>query len=258
MNPQETLSVRLPAGRMVHSDTGEPLLWLSDEPASPGLWSRLRAEHPRSGLWPLLLHGLDTDPVRPWESQELFPSWISSLTDHDPAELLARWWNTHTRVEDGTATQAPAQTAPYRSWPGPAPAVRPQQDSPDAVAAECAELLVAHRPGARLGLVKAASGAEAMTASGWAGPLNQDNDTAVFAAVVADWEKRFGVRVLGMGFATLTLSVAAPPVDIDHALRVAAEHFAFCPDNIWQSPPHRLRDYADLLLDRPVWDFWWD
>ncbi len=39
----------------------------------------------------------------------------------------------------------------------------------------------------------------------------------------------------------------------------AAEHFAFCPDLVWQGgSPHTLRGYAERLVDRPVWSFWWD
>lgn len=258
MNPRETLSVQLPAGRMVSSEKGVPLLWLSDDPAPPGLWSRLLAEHPRFGLWPLLLDGLHNALDRPWESQELFPSWFSSLTEHDPEELLNTWWNDHAHVRDGVAVRENEETAPHTLWPGRAPAPRVREGAAEEVADECAELLVEYRPGSRLGLVRAGSGAEAMIAAGWVGPLNYDNDTAVFASVVADWERRFGARVLGMGFDTLTLSVAAPPTDIDQALHVAAEHFAFCPDTIWQNPPYRLRAYAEVLVDRPVWDFWWD
>lgn len=258
MSPQETLSVQLPAGRMVSSEEGASILWLSEDPAPPGLWSRLLAEHPRSGLWPLLLDGRHNEPDRPWETGELFPSWISSITDHDPEELLIGWWNDHAHVKDGVAPPNPVETAPYGLWPGRAPAARIREGVAEETAAEYAELLVEYRPGSRLGLVRAVSGAEAMTATGWAGPLNYDNDTATFGSVVADWERRFGARVLGMGADTVTLSVAAPPADTAQALRVAAEHFAFCPDTIWQNPPHRLRAYAERLVDRPVWDFWWD
>ena len=243
---------------MVSCRQGEPVLWLGDDQVSPGLWSRMLAEHPRSGLWPLLLVGLHHEPHRPWESQELSPSWFSHPTEHDPEELLTTWWNDHAHVEDGVAPSEPQETAPFGLWPGRAPARRVRPGDAEVTASECAELLVEYRPGSRLGLVRAGSGAEAMTASGWTGPLDYDNDTAVFACVVADWERRFGARVLGMGFDPLTLSVAAPPTDIDQALRVAAEHFAFCPDNVLQSSTHRLRDYAELLVDRPVWDFWWD
>lgn len=71
------------------------------------------------------------------------------------------------------------------------------------------------------------------------GRRSYDNDTAECSAVVRDWEHRFGARVVAVGFSTLHLSVASPPVEEHEALLVAAEHFAFCPDNIWQGH-HRL------------------
>ncbi|WP_444960412.1 DUF4253 domain-containing protein [Nocardiopsis sp. M1B1] len=260
MDFQKRLAVPLPPGRTVSSEDGAPLLWLSDDPAPFGLWSRLHAEHPESGLWPLLLDGLHNEPDRPWESQELYPESISSPSDHDPEALLARWWKEHACGEEtDPGADRLSVIAPYgASWPGRAPAAQMEED-PGESAAECAEIMVENGVGSRLGLVPAASGAEAVAASGWAGPLNYDNDTAVFAAVVADWERRFGARVLGMGFATLTLSIAAPPADTEAALRAAAEHFAFCPDNIWQNTnPGRLEVYAEQLVGCPVWRFWWD
>lgn len=82
-------------------------------------------------------------------------------------------------------------------------------------------------------------------------------DTGEISAVVRDWEDRFGVRVIAVGFAILHLSVAAPPTDLDHALRVAAEHLAFCPDNVRQGA-ETLRGYAKEILGAPSWGFWWD
>ncbi|MGV2917029.1 DUF4253 domain-containing protein [Streptomyces alfalfae] len=87
---------------------------------------------------------------------------------------------------------------------------------------------------------------------------NYDNDTATFSAVVRDWEDRFGVRVVGVGFSTLNLSVAAPPSGLEEALAIAAEHFAFCPDNIWQGAHRDLAAYAEQLIDLNCWEFWWD
>ncbi|MFI5527740.1 DUF4253 domain-containing protein [Kitasatospora sp. NPDC051853] len=43
------------------------------------------------------------------------------------------------------------------------------------------------------------------------------------------------------------------------AFLVAAEHFAFCPDNIWQGHhPTTLAGYAERLALSRSWDFWWD
>ncbi|WP_116245793.1 DUF4253 domain-containing protein [Nocardiopsis sp. FIRDI 009] len=260
MNPHESLSVPLPSGRVLASDDGEPFFWMSDEPAPVGLWSRLLVESPRSGWWPLLLEDVDRDPLRFTEA--FAPGRSTPLARHDPAELLAGWWAQYVSpFEPDTEEAAPRpETAPFGTkWPGTVPAVSLAEGAAEETAAERAELLVEHVSGQRLGLVRASSGAEALLACGWSGPLNYDNDTAAFAAVVADWERRFGARVLGLGFDALTLSVASVPTDLDRALRVAAEHFAFCPDNVWQGgSPHTLRGYAERLVDRPVWTFWWD
>ncbi|MCP9955923.1 DUF4253 domain-containing protein [Actinomadura madurae] len=79
-------------------------------------------------------------------------------------------------------------------------------------------------------------GADALAAVGWQGALNHNEWTAPLAAVLRGWEDRFGARVIGLGFNTLELSVAAPPVTTRHAVHVAAEHWAFCPDILFQGP----------------------
>src|SRR3954469_19563669 len=71
------LSVALPAGDLVwpdpdyaqHQMPTRPAYWLSNEPATARLWTRLRAEHPRSGLWPLLLD----DTTQPWSAGQVAP-----------------------------------------------------------------------------------------------------------------------------------------------------------------------------------------
>jgi hypothetical protein len=60
-----------------------------------------------------------------------------------------------------------------------------------------------------------------------------------------------------VGFDTLDLSVAAPPVTIEQARHIAAEHYAFCPDNIWQGGAG-FEEYAADLVDADHWSFWWD
>ncbi|MEV7192308.1 DUF4253 domain-containing protein [Streptomyces sp. NPDC093510] len=239
-------------------------LWLSDTPASGELWARLLAEHGTSGLWPLLLdaHGQGNE-CRPWASGELFPERMSSPHAHAPAGLLAQWWSAYTKTgEDDdllTPDQRAAVTAPFgQTWPSPVLCHEPVTGS-DEMAAQYARVFTEQHPQARLGLVAAACGAHALTTLGWAGPANYDNDTAKFSAVVRDWEHRFGARVVAVGCDTLHLSVAAPPMGTGDALLVAAEHFAFCPDNVWQgSPPYTLAAYAERIVGMNSWDFWWD
>ncbi|WP_019710630.1 DUF4253 domain-containing protein [Streptomyces xinghaiensis] len=188
---------------------------------------------------------------------------MSSPTDHEPAGLLAEWWAAHTAVDEDddapSVEQRLAETAPHgQRWPGTAPSRQAAADADD-LAAEYAQAFLADRPQSRLGLAAAASGADALTAAGWSGPANYDNDTAKFSAVIRDWEHRFGARVVAAGFSTLHLSVAAPPVTEEDALLIAAEHFAFCPDTIWQgSRPYTLAAYAERMTGVHNWDFWWD
>ncbi|TDC62692.1 DUF4253 domain-containing protein [Actinomadura sp. GC306] len=250
-----TLAVSLPAGRIVDTDDGPPGLWMTDEAVAPGLWAAVHAEHPRSGLWPVLLDALD-DPsgdggeFRPWDSGELTLEGVTSPDRHDPAVVLADWWHDYAQSDD--------TTAPFLDWPGLAPA-RPFADDAGAIACEYATRLLRRSPAMRLGLIAADRSADALAAAGWTGPLNYTNDTGEIASVLRSWEGRFGVRVVGAGFADLYLSVAAPPATLEEAIHLAAEHFAFCPDNIWQnSHPHTLLGYAENLVGCTSWSFWWD
>ncbi|GAA2985830.1 DUF4253 domain-containing protein [Actinokineospora diospyrosa] len=251
-----SLSVALPPGRLVrHEEDDRPALWMSDEPAPAGLWARLRAEHARSGLWPVLLDALDdeAEEYRPWASGEVAPGDTTTIGAHDPAALLAGWWAEH------TAEEAPTTTSPFgRQWPGLA-AVPATTGDPDRVADDLADHLLAGHPSMRLGLVAADRGADTPAALEWGGPTNYMDDPAKLSAVLRDWADRFGARVVGIGFDTLVLAVAAPPTTHTDALAVAAEHFALAPDNVWQSePPNTLAAYAQHLVGDHSWTFWWD
>ncbi|MGW0505059.1 DUF4253 domain-containing protein [Micromonospora sp. NPDC003241] len=261
---RRTLPVSLPPGRTVRSEEApdeRPALWLSDGPAPSGLWPELHAAHAGSGLWPLLLDHLHGDPDRPWADGELWPASSSDPAEHDPERLLAGWWSDHTtdyEVGEPTSRQL-AVSAPYgQDWPGLAAPASPRV-TPQEHADHWAEQLSLAQPDMRLGLVAAERGSDALAVVGWQGPVNYTNDTGRLSAVLRSWEDRFGVRVIGLGFAELYLSVAAPPTTIDEALPIAAEHFAFCPDNIWQGQsPCTIAGYADRIVNAPTWAFWWD
>ncbi|WP_430780252.1 DUF4253 domain-containing protein [Actinoplanes sp. G11-F43] len=224
----------------------QDLLWISAGPPRPGWWAALRARHPGTGWWPLLLGGLSAgDPERPWiEAGDLRPEQIRSRPgDHYPGVLLGRWW---------------ASAGGSEGWSGLARRGESGTD-PDEHAAATADLLLAEGVlvAPRLGLVRSARGADTLTDAAWTGPTNHEGDTARISCVVRNWEERFGARVVGVGFDTLHLSVAAPPTGFDHAREVAAEHLAFCPDNVWQGCGS-LDDYAESLVGTPTWSFWWD
>jgi hypothetical protein len=108
-----------------------------------------------------------------------------------------------------------------------------------------------------LGLVAVSRPADAPAVLGWMGPVNHFDDMGWLATVPRSWEDRFGAYAVGIGFDTLTLGVEHPPTDLKQALAVAAEHFAACPDNIYQGVGS-LQAYAKDLIGSHVWTFWWD
>ncbi len=265
------LTVPLPPGRLVVGEEGdgragdgrEPLLWISDAPAPAGLWAQLHRAYPQSGLWPLLLSPLDdADPdFRPWLSGELYPGEACGLAGYDPAAVLREWWEPGEGVDpedvDPEDVEEESEVlAPYGAvWPGLAPAAAVPGGAADAEARGLADVLQSVKD-VRLGLVRAGSGAEALAVCGWSGPANHAR-TAKIAAVLADWERRFGAQVVEVGFDTLQLSVPVPPATLAEALPLAAEHTAACPDQVHQGAGS-LTAYAEQLVNAHSWYFWWD
>ncbi|MBI4939680.1 MAG: DUF4253 domain-containing protein [Actinobacteria bacterium] len=246
---------RLPPGRPVPlEDGGAARYWLSDAPAAPGDWAGLAADFPRTGLWPLLVQGLDARSTeRPWQVGEMHPV---PFTPGSAAagEVLARLWEQVLPDPDEEA-DAWAAVDPFRAWPGPA-AVGVCREDPEAAAARAADDLL--RDGTWfLCLAAVGRGADVLDAVGWSGHANHDPGPGETSAVLRSWEERFGARLVAAGFDTVLLSVAAPPRGLDEALRVAAEHHAFCPDNVGQGSGS-LREYAQELVGNAEWAFWWD
>jgi Domain of unknown function (DUF4253) len=246
------LDVDLPPGRLIvpygqDPAVARPAYWLSDGPAGPELWARLHHAHQRSGLWPVLADPLHGDPGRPWADGEVAPQLVTEIDDLDAFEVLKDFWLTYARLWGDSGL------APFGlGWPGLAPAGEVRQD-PDVAADQYASSLTRT---SRIILVAAARSADVLTAAGWRGPLNHTNLMAPLSSVLRSWENRFGARVVRMGFDTLELSVAAPPMTAAHAERVAAEHYAFCPDSI--AHPGTIGAYAKQIRRSTNWGFWWD
>jgi hypothetical protein len=271
------LGLHLPPGRLV-ADTAdgpwhEPLLWIAEEKAELDAWESLLPAR-AAGLHPVLID-LARFGLPEWD---LAPARMSYPGDHDAEEVLADYWtgaawqddaeddlegDAEGDPEEDEPTQAPADADEAAeedddAWPGLAPAGVPEADV-DERAAETAEGLVATLfDDAHIALVRARRSADIPAAIGWSGPLNHENDVAKLSAVLRSWEDRFGIRVVALGFDTLTVSVAAPPRTPEEALAVAAEHYAFCPDNVDQGCGSLEEYAAEEVLGSPQWSFWWD
>ncbi|ELP71250.1 DUF4253 domain-containing protein [Streptomyces turgidiscabies] len=246
------LGLALPAGRLIDATHDgpwhEPLLWHADAPYAPGDWAAHHDAWRAAGLLPVVIEvgGGQGGP----EEWELMPADISYPGDHDPEEVLTGFWEEY--------------AAEGEDWPGLAPGTDAESSQADADAlvawfADSTLVVGSSLKEPRLALVPARRSADIPAAIGWSGPANYESDTARLCAVLRSWEDRFGIRVLALTFNQLVLSVAAPPTTLAEAEATAAEHFAFCPDNITQGAHTTLRAYAEHeLLAKPTWSFWWD
>ncbi|HET7486610.1 MAG TPA: DUF4253 domain-containing protein [Acidimicrobiales bacterium] len=246
--------VVLPAGRQARASGAqvtEPVLWISDEIVDAGdRWTQLRRVFPRTGLWPLVLDTLDFYPERPWDDGEFDPGSSSSPEGIDVESTVERWW--HDMVHpDAEEPESLEELDPFgQAFPGlaPAPAAEIDEDAPDRVAAGLR---------ARLGLVPVTRPADVLAVLGWQGPANYYTDVGPLSAVLRSWEDRFGAEPVAVGFDTLVLGVRRAPVSATDSLRIAAEHFAVCPDNVFQGAGS-IAAYADEIRGERAWAFWWD
>ena len=103
----------------------------------------------------------------------------------------------------------------------------------------------------------------AVPGPGSAGARATDSARLHLSAVLRSWEDRFGARLLQIGpRAKIRLLVSRPPRTKDAALAVAAELWAFG-DGTWVTYPSEeqvdgVADIASLVIDQPIWGFWWD
>lgn len=269
--------LELPPGEFIEDEDG-PLIWLSHGAPDTETVERLRARHPETGLWPVLvgdhkilvdLPGVVGNPDHP------FASYAYTRCSSGPGRLQAQarrelpeadTWLAGEWAEEVTENEANNCCSPEEKvsalaplgamWPGLAPAAEPLAD-PSAVADWfCARILAEewlHEP--RLALMPGASSAEALAASWWTPP--NCGFMPLRVNVLRSWEERFGARVVALKPDTLLLSVSAPPATREHAVHVACEHLAFCHDAVWQCS-ESFEDHTEVILGSPIWQFWWD
>ena len=251
--------VRLPAGRRTGPDdesrrSPPPALWVTGEfTDAAGAWRALRERLGGTGLVPLLLSGLRGESGRPWESGELDPPASGALAGPEVPALLRDWWDRHVPGPEEDEEETAELLAPFsRSFPGMAPAA-----SVLATPAGLEQAVASLTGPMRIGLAVASRPADTLVSIGWQGAMNYHRTPAPLTVVLRSWEDRFGATVMHVGFDTIDLLVERPALSQQAALAVAAEHFAFCMDNIYQGAGS-ISQYARQLTGSTRWSFWWD
>ncbi|MBA2719549.1 MAG: DUF4253 domain-containing protein [Chloroflexi bacterium] len=242
--------VSLPAGRLLTIEAmtgpadGRTVMWMSNQPLDgiAQTWARLAEAFAQTGLWPLIV-----DDEGSAAMDERLSSYALT-TSRGAAQILSEGWD-ESMPSDEEEFDADAYAPLGKRFPGLAPATPGER--PTTIAHLLGEVT------GYLGLVAVERPADVPGAIWWQGPANYDLHPADQTTILRSWEDRFDAYLVGLGADTMELAVARPPLGRASAVRIAAEHMAFCPDNIWQGVGS-VREYADDILRAEQWAFWWD
>lgn len=240
--------ITLRSGRPIRNPEApgtSPVGWLSVAPATVADWAVIAAEFPATGLWPVLVRGLDDESGldRPWLDGEFDRP--GSADGIDVADFLQEAW---ARQDERAIEYADESIGPWLGLaagsPGPAEFRVP------------ADLAATTDTSPGLLLVPAARPADVVGALGWLGATNYWAPGEV-SAVLRSWEDRFGAVLMHMDFDSIYLVVQRPPTGPDEINRTAGEHMAFVPDMIWQESDS-YEQYRDESVPSQAWFLWWD
>lgn len=202
-----------------------------------GTWKALRAAHPETGHWPVIL-GDDRD--------------LAKLIDHyDGAEpTLADTWRERALSVDPQAwLDSRLQKKPARlgSWPEKMPPDR---------GIDTAQSLGKPLPECWMGLIPATSGLDVIAHFKF-GDWGICPDPSVHIALLRHWEKSHGAEVVALTSKVIETTSARPATTREEAVELAKIHYAYCPDLCdWAGVT--VEALAAALWHRDHWFFWWD
>lgn len=76
-------------------------------------------------------------------------------------------------------------------------------------------------------------------------------------AICKYWYQKYGAEMVSLIMGAIDMHVSSPPQTYEAAYQLAEEQFFYDPDLIYQNVGCLPR-LADLLIQSPVWTFWWD
>lgn len=91
------------------------------------------------------------------------------------------------------------------------------------------------------------------------GGWNAHPHPAAHVAMQKRWFDKYGAQIVSIGIDTMYMDVQRPVRTREEALALAAEHLAYCWDNVMQGMgDFTLSGAAIDLIDSNCWAFWWD
>lgn len=258
----------LPSG--CFESRGEVEVWFSDELPDNlvELWPRLLESAEVTGLYPFICWR--DDPYQPADLSEVDAVRLDAVLAADFAEYRRRrlpYWSNPPSADVLPDDDDPEDFEPwphdpgppFESWPGLTAGGADKGAGVSAAEAgrRAVEDLLGDEPfvhTCQLALVPARRSADVPAIVGWAA----EAPLPLLCALLRSWEERFGARVVSGFGGALTVSVARPPLAVPHAEQLALEHALSTADNIVDDPPTPFPEYANGLVGRHQWRFWWD
>ena len=89
------------------------------------------------------------------------------------------------------------------------------------------------------------------------GGWNECPDTEDMMAICKYWYDKYKAVPAVISSDELQIYVASPVNNIDTALKIAEEQYAFCNDIVDQGV-ETIKALASTLINSNIWYFWWD
>jgi len=207
-----------------------------DKAAAPALWEQVRAHHPSTGLWPVLVTDHFWSRVGKHAHPERFT--VTQLghapTGHD--------WLT-ARLTERLAEDEPL---PRRQWPRHRTMVKWQEIWPARKYPRMDRMLLVPTPANWLvpGLLS------------WTGAANYDVGPLEHTTMLRRLAARWGIEIIAMDDEMLIMHLAYI-LSVNDGMAAALEAYLYCPDNVEQGYDSIDRLAMDMMTCT-LWDFWWD
>jgi len=224
----------------VEDESGNLLLFLP----VPGLevisyWERMRGLVEQTGYWPIIIEELDSQ-LEMMEEYDYEPGTASEIIAASQ-QIKAKEWlkNRFEHAGDGfEGFQYPRGIWPEKPMP------------------KLGFLIADDHETRYLALLP--------TSQSWQGPayLKFGNwgycpAPEEHASVFKRWGEQYGAEIAWVEYDTLEARVLRPPRNQADAIRLAEEHYAYCPQVVYGGPG-TIEGLAGELLDSPIWSFWWE
>lgn len=89
------------------------------------------------------------------------------------------------------------------------------------------------------------------------GGWNSCPSPAEHVALLKYWDAQYSLEMVGLIGDTLEMIVTKPPTLDAQAQILAQEQYIYCPD-IVDEEVDTVAELASMLIDAPIWSFWWD